>query len=44
MVESLRLIKTDEEINKIRKAIAISEQSFKEVVAKYLQPGVSERG
>lgn len=43
MVESLRLIKTDAEINKIRKAIAISEQSFKEVVAKYLQPGFSER-
>lgn len=43
MIESLRLIKTPKEIEAIKKAIAISEASFNDVVTRYLQPGVSER-
>jgi Xaa-Pro aminopeptidase len=42
MVEALRLIKSDEEIDRTRKALAIAETAFRQVAGR-LEPGVTEK-
>ncbi len=42
IIENLRYIKNEEEIENIREAVKISDKAFEEVI-KYIKPGVTER-